>query len=303
MSVLFFAVVPCVAAADDEVRFTSKNFLDKFDAFIAQNEKTADKPGVADGTEINLDVSFNGLDRGEEPGFVYFKRPEAKLLPVSQPSLDVDEFTPRLPEQRGGLNLGTVPGESWLLYSFTPRIANAHLLLGANGSTGEGGGQSTFGVALSSSIQPVAADLPGVAFNPGLANAFNRRAYDFGLKVGYSNFNVGASLKREYGGLADGYEGYDIGLSYNRPSWSTSLSVGEYRNNLINLYDSNSFLNDDFYALDFGASLRVVPGMRLTGGVRWLEYGRDYSGDFRLGTGLRLPPRSQLFYLGTRVNF
>lgn len=203
-------------------------------------------------------------------------------------------FTPRAGV--AGIQRGLAPGEAWLLSSFTPRSANAHLSLSYGSETAEDA-RNRLDIELSSSINVVPVDIPGVVNNASLLEAFARQEYNLGLKIGYQGFNLGASLKREYGEFSDGYEGFDVGLSYRAKSWSTSLSVGEYRRTYDNILGEVSDPDNSYTAFELGASYNLSRAFRLTGGFRHFEYGADFALE-QEGVA-----RSQIFYLGTRLNF
>lgn len=293
---------PALAEDSDSVRFDAKGFLKKFDNFVSQSEarqKLANRPGDID---VTLDFSFNGEGPEKEPGFLYLKTPSSSAATDNYRlnNESVTRFTPNAGALPRSGDVLITPGETSFVTSFTPRVADAHLQLHyetASDQTGEGRSRP-LDIALSSRLQVRPVDVIGSVSNPLMSAAFDRRAYDVGLNVGYWGFNLGASLRREVGGLTDGYEGYDVGLSYSGARWSTSLAVGEYRRDFTSIVSGTNLLDDEFYALEFGASYRIGPRLRLTGGLRWFEYGRNFGIDPSAA-----PPRSQLFYLGTKLNF
>lgn len=258
--------------------------------FLIFHDATPDQPG--------LNVGFAGDDRlidDDRLDFSWRARSSAT-------------FTPRT-----GLADNTSSGflsadEVGLLSSFTPRSANAHLSL-TYAPGDDDRAHKRLGIELSSSIRVQPVQLPG-GVSPSLAEALNRQEYNLGVNIGYMGFNLGASFRREYDRFSDGYEGFDIGLGYRGASWSTNLSVGEYRRRDDSLLGLASLpidpvgsdvgqigQSDAYYAFGFGASYNFSRAFSLSGGFRHFEYGRSYR------VNLAGAERSQIFYLGTHLNF
>ena len=256
---------------------------------------------------VDLRSSAKNAAQGREknPGFLYFRESEAAGQDAPELSLNLGTsrsatFTPRFGRVPLGANEGIEsflePGEAWLLSTFTPRYANAHVSL-TYGRTDEESARKALGIELSSSLRVRQVDMPGVAASPSLAEALGRQQYKIGLKIGYLGFNLGASLRSEMGEFSDGFKGYDVGLSYQGSSWSTSLSVGEYSRRYAHIFSDTEDLENKYYAFELGASYSFSRAFSLSGGFRHFEYG---SSNLLDADGAA---RSQIFYLGTRLNF
>lgn len=253
--------------------------------------------------EVKLDLSFNSQSTEAESGFLYFNDHTSAATSLSANSSEAlgleakakESFTPRFGESISGVNDLAVLGDDWLINSFTPRQADAHLSFGFNSSDKEDG--SKLGIALSSSVKVDEVELPGVVNNPSLNSALNRQTYRLGLNVGYSGFNIGASLRGDQSAYADTTSGYGVGLSYSWSSWSTRLNVGEYSRKYRNVFGSFGQDEANFYTVEFGASYNLNRSFRLSGGVRYLTFGEENIYTFKES------PESQVFYLGTKFSF
>lgn len=278
-------------------------------------EALPDNSVVPDGgatLEVRLD--FGAVDLPEAKGFLIFHDAQSDQSGLGSNVIDDDKldfgwrtrfagsFTPRAGLAESTSSGFLAPGEATLLDGFTPRSANAHLSLSfAPGEDDKA--HKRLGIELSSSISVQPIELPG-GVSRSFAEAMNRQEYNLGVNIGYFGFNLGASFKREYDNFSDGYEGFDVGLGYRGASWSTNLSVGEYRRRDDSLLGMaalpiNSGIDRDaeFYAFGFGASYNFSHAFRLSGGFRHFEYGRSYRID------LAGAERAQVFYLGTHLNF
>lgn len=263
--------------------------------------------------EVKLDLSFNGRSDVEEPGFLYFNQQTtvsfapvsvgvttvASLGASSSEVLGFDEpkenFTPRF----GGTvsEVAALAGlsDEWLTDSFTPRKADAHL--GFSFSPLGNEAASKVGVALTSNVKIDGVDAPGVINNPSLLSALERQTYRFGLEVGYSGFNIGASLRSDRSVYADTTSGYGVGFSYTGNSWSTSLNVGEYSRKYKNLFGNFGQDQLNFYSFELGASYNLSNSLKLSGGFRYLAFGEDANLMYLER------PQTQAFYLGTDFSF
>lgn len=205
-------------------------------------------------------------------------------------------FTPRLGgvlEEFGG---PFTTGEAWLLSSFTPRSANAHLKLNY-GPKVEFGIDKRLGIELSSRIQLLPTNIPGATTNPSLTEAFQSQRYDLGVNVGYLGFKLGANYKSTIDEFNEGYKGLDVGLSYIGSSWSTRLSVGEYRRSADQLWGLRDGDTDNYYTFSIGASYGLTRWLSLSGGFRYFDFGDGF------GLANELNSDSSTFYLGSRIKF
>lgn len=269
------------ALAEDSPRFSADDFLKEWNVFLDEEEKSA----KAD---------------QKDTGFLYFKTdmaPTGTLKLQDQTAAPVP-FTPRKTMLTGNLENVVLPGETWLLNTFTPRFAGAEFSFGFGKENGDENAGPKFDISLSSQVSSKQTNIFGAVNNDFVLEALNRQIYDFGLDVGYSGFTLGASLRGEEGAYFDGISGYDIGLSYNRPTWSTSLLVGGYRQgNNIMFGLNNGIYNDMFFAVELGAAYKLAPWFKFVGSFRYYQ-------DANL---LLLNPdggfTNRMFYLGTKLRF
>ena len=300
---LFAAALSGLAAtpafADDAPRFTDEGFLDEWNAFLEEEKNSAKQD------QVSVDLDFNLTEEEGEQDFVFFKTKDDEDEPkqgvqVTTSDPDVTAFTPRATSLSEGLGNIVLPGDSWLLNSFTPRYADAHLNLGLGTRSAEFGSETLplFDISVASSVGSQEVDTFGAYNNILLTEALRRQVYNFGVNVGYSGFNLGATIHGEEGAYFDGISGYDVGVSYNQPTWSTSVLLGQYRignNALLGLNDP--LLNTRFFAVEFGASYNISPWFKIVGTYRLYE-------DANLAV---FDPNSvatnQMFFLGTNVSF
>lgn len=121
-------------------------------------------------------------------------------------------------------------------------------------------------------------------------------AYNVGLTVGYSGFNLDASVRREWSPFETDLSGVDLGFSYQANTWSARLGWSAYRAGK----DLVGFENDarDFVSVELGANLKLSDNIGLTGGVRYYEYDTSWhlidatQGD-----------TSQMVFVGGRLKF
>lgn len=311
-SLLLGSLAPA-AAADDAEKGAEGGSADRAAVVIETSIdgfETTELAGVrfAPGpisTEMTTGAQNTIQSSGNSSGFLYFRESaaaedEGPDLTLNLSTAGNPTFTPRSGVALAGANEGIdgflMPGEDWLLSTFTPRYADAHVSL-TYGRNDLEGTRKALGIELSSSLRMRQLDMPGVAASPSLSAALSRQQYNVGLNVGYLGFNLGASLKSEMGEFSDGFRGYDVGLSYRGSSWSTSLSVGEYSRRYSHVFSDTEDLEDNYYAFELGASYSFSRAFSLTGGFRHFEYGQSNLLDAEAS------PRSQIFYLGTRLSF
>lgn len=297
-SLALAAAVAFPSLADEAPRFSNDGFLSEWRAFLEDEEKAAQKERSPGNINFNL-----GPSKDQASDFIVFKKPEKdeeenSSLRVSTSVFSSSSFTPSASLLSGELESTLLPGDSWLLNSFTPRYPTAHLRLGFIPGGDSGAGDSKFDITLNTQVVTSPTETFGPDSTGYLTESLPRQAYNVGMNVGYSGFRVGANLRGEEGAYFDGISGYDVGIAYHRPTWSTSLMFSEYRQAntyLLGLHDPLS--GDTFFALEFGAAYRLNPWLKFVGAVRYYE-------DPNM---LLLDPDaltiSHLFYLGTNVNF
>jgi len=300
-STALVGVIATPAFAQDSPRFTEdEKFLEEWNAFLEEEKNNAKQD------QVSVDLNFNLTDKAEEEeDFIYFK-PKSNAnentpgVKVNAPQTDVGSFTPRQTTLSTDLQNIVLPGDAWLLSTFTPRNAAAHLKVGI-GSRSTGFGEQTtslFDISVESVVSSIQPNTFGTVNTLQLGDALRRQIYNFGVNVGYSGFQVGASIQGEEGAFFDGISGYDVGVAYQRDSWSTKLLVGEYRfgnNYMLGLNDP--LLNDRFFAVEFGATYNLSPWFKVVGTYRLYE-------DANLMVfNLDSVNTSQMFFLGTNVSF
>ena len=259
---------------------------------------------ISDDKELDaqLDLSFNGNSAEAEPGYLYFNQTPTTVASFNASPSEIlsitpkpeETFTPHFGEAVAGVEALTVLGDDWLRNSFTPRQADAHLSFGYKPGDEEG---TKLGIGLSSSVQVEEVGMPGVVNNPSLNSAMNRQTYRLGLNIGYSGFNIGATIREDQSVYADTTSGYGVGLSYTGASWTTSLNVGEYSRKYKNLFTSFGDSKANFQTVEIGASYRLNRTFSFSGGMRYLSF--DAKNDYSLFDR----PEAQVFYLGTNFNF
>lgn len=292
------AVIASPARADDTPRFSADDFLKEWTVFLNEEEENSAK----DTGRVNLNAPETEK-KGKEAGFIYFNTEGLSVAATTPLSLQnqneaTAQFTPRKTSLSTNLENIVLPSESWLLNSFTPRYVGTALSFSTASDGSDGENDSKFDFSLSSQVTSRQTNIFGAVNNDYVLEALNRQVYDVGVTVGYSGFSLAASLRGEDGAYFKGIAGYDIGFSYNRPTWSTSLLVGEYRqgNNLL-LGLSNGLYDDRFFAVEFGAAYKMAPWFQFVGSFRYYE-------DANL---ILLDPTAisttRMFYLGTKLNF
>ena len=287
-------VAPAFAA--DAPRFSAEGFLEEWKTFLEDEIKAAQKDQVPG----NLDFNVKGAEQKSDSEFLFFKKPggtnNAKpVLTLSGGVSTPPAFTPSSAFLADEVQKTVAPGELWLLNSFTPRYAAARLSLGLEPGQAFIEGDAKFDLTLTTGIVRAAG---GDSTSARLYDALPRQAYNFGVNVGYAGFRLGANVRTEQGAYYDGFGGYDVGISYSQPSWSTSLMFSEYRqSNNYFLGVNDPLLGQAFFALEFGAAYHLNPWLKFVGSFRWYEDAQMLWLD---PNGLNA---TRLFYLGTNVNF
>jgi len=273
-------------------------------ALVEDTSGTVQPDNLPAVTGAVVDLSFNGGNATDAPGYLYFKHNDDDHVHAEMDwSADsVSTFSPRAVTSADANTLENRSfdsmGSAWLRDSFTPRQADAHLNY-SYVKTDELSGEekSRFDVALSSRLRVDTMDLPGLVNNPTLSSAANRRTYGLGVNVGYSGFNLGATMRGGSSAFANITSGYDVGLSYSGNSWSTSVLVGGYSREYKNVFSDVIGGTTNFYAMEFGASYKLNKAFSVSGSFRYLTF------DDTARLSLFDQSRSGVFYLGTSLNF
>ncbi|WND03695.1 TonB-dependent receptor [Temperatibacter marinus] len=136
----------------------------------------------------------------------------------------------------------------------------------------------------------------------GLSDLYKDREYSLGLSLGYSGFNVDASVLEQTSEIEQAYTGFGVGVSYSGSKLWARLG---YKDMKADGYTVPSYIYDavntqvaDKNSLELQAAYRLKSNWRLTGGVRYSIYGQPLY-------NLSAQPleASQSFFIGTRWSF
>ncbi len=284
---------------DNSLRFSADDFINEYNLYLGSNTAKEKDKSIT----VDLKVNFDDTDLGKD--FVYFKKegpndgPSTSLSLMPSGTIQTT-FGPRNTKLTGPLESLTMPsGEGLALSTFTPRYTGADVSFSIGQKSDGLNSKQGVSISLSSQITQRSANVFSGVNNIYADEALKTQIYDVGVNVGYSNFFLGASVRGEEGAFYDGISGYDVGLSYERPTWSTSILFGEYRqdSNLITTSLNSPYLDTRFFAMEFGAAYKLAPWFRFVGSFRMYE-----DPDLFLFDNDRVAI-SRMFYLGTRVNF
>ena len=121
------------------------------------------------------------------------------------------------------------------------------------------------------------------------------RDINLGLRVGYSGFNIDATLLTHDSAFAQDGTGFEAGLSYETGGFAARLSARQYREGLDLLGFENEFRK--FVSFELGARYKLNDDLGFTGGVRLFRADDHWMTDPALGEG------SQMIYLGGSLRF
>jgi len=224
-SAIVVSALPTPASAQSELRVSTSGSVENRSGIAPPDNL----PAV---TEAVMDLSFNGGNATDAPGYLYFKHDDDdhSHAEIDWSADNVSTFSPRASAVADASSLDNRSfdslGTTWLRDSFTPRQADAHLRYSYVKTDEISGEEETrLDVALSSSLRVDAMDMPGLVNNTTLYSAMNRQTYDVGLNVGYSGFNLGATVRGGSSTFANITSGHEGGLSQSSNSWSTSFFV------------------------------------------------------------------------------
>ena len=287
----FFALTPTVSSQEENTQkykqVLNKNLLKEKPILngIVENPSTNDGFFFFQNSNESQEVFELGNTQGQRPGWSI---------------RGGTSFTPRSGPLLKGFGEVSVSIDQLALGGFTPRNANAELVLSYSSGDRNGDGKSkSLDLALISHVSSQGGDKTTGVLGSNIGKGNNLSSYDVGFSVGYSGFNLGASVKQEAGAYLDSIKGYDLGFSYSGGAWSTELVVGDYSQKNSYLSGTYGYSQVNFYALEFGASYRLGSIFRLRGGVRYLDFYDRYGMD---PYGLSVANKQEL-YLGTNINF
>jgi len=128
-----------------------------------------------------------------------------------------------------------------------------------------------------------------------LEQQFAERVYNVGVSVGYSGFNLDATVIREQSLLNGDTEGFGVGFSYTGNRWAARFSLSEYTEG-SDLYGINNEVRN-FVSLELGATYNLSERWGILGGIRYSDM---RNAEFLADNPFR---RSQSVFLGGRFRF
>ncbi len=297
--------MPAYAQEEDEpLRFSSEDFLDEYNLFLGETSEEGEASDVD--LKLNLDSDdLEVVENEDDKDFIYFKTDNnvdesSASLSLAPVGTTQSAFLPRKTTLTGNLEKVVLPsGAALSLTSFTPRYTSADINFTLGSKKDDQEETTGFQISLASQFSSRNTNVFGSVNNDFITEALSSQVYDLGLNVGYSDFSVGASVRGEDSAFYKGITGYDVGLSYQRPTWSTSILFGEYQQNENYITSSlnSPYLDTRFFAVELGAAYHLAPWVRFVGSFRMYE-----EPDLFIIDGDKIGI-SQMFYLGTRLNF
>lgn len=137
----------------------------------------------------------------------------------------------------------------------------------------------------------------------GANDAAMDRQYAVGLSVGYSGFNLDASVLEQSSLINSDYSGYGVGFSYSTKKLWARLGFQDLTLKSDSVVDGQFITRQtdavtDLNSLELQAAFSLSRSWQLTGGVRYSRYGKPI-----FGLDAATQETSQSFYLGTRWSF
>ena len=173
--------------------------------------------------------------------------------------------------------------------------AGARLGLSLGNEISEDGSISPgFEIALQSAYRLIGDSMQQLSM-AGVKDQTADREYNLGLLVGYSGFNLDASMSREWNPFESESIGLGLGVSYQSTDWSARLAWNDYTAGK----DLTGLENEDrsFISVELGANLRLTDRVGLSGGVRYYNYENRYL------VRSAHSEESQLIFLGGHIRF
>lgn len=281
---LLIAAGSTASLAEEKTRFESSGFLQSLDLFIAeQMAKLRGKEQGEKGESIgDLELSLRDKSESSDNDFFYLR--------------DVS------PNAAGGMSLNDRPNFSSLLApdgtvrgSYGQDLFDGSSRLGVMSFGGDKNDANDrgFEIALQSAYRM---SMQGIPATTGFGNSdLAERRFNVGLSLGYSGFNLDASVMRQTSVFEPEMTGFDVGFSYQASSWSARLSLSEYQEG-ADLYGIENEARN-IISVELGASYRLSERIGLLGGVRYYDYGD------RLLLNPEEGEKSQMIFLGGRLKF
>ncbi len=268
---------------DDSKKSENSSVLATLDKMIAEI-KTSPKTNKASTNEPiieSLELSLRNPEENQDDGFLYLrdKSPIATL-------------TSKNSSERPGFSSLLSPNSS--LRGSTPNIFDGSSRIGLSFGNNDDLDHKGLELAIESAYS-----LSGL--NPNISghindanNPFTDRSYNVGLSVGYSGFNLNASVIREQSLWNGGTEGFGFGFSYTGTRWAAQLSLSEYKEG-IDLQGINNEVRN-FVSVELGASYQLSNSLGILGGIRYFDQRNSYLNKSDFGS-------ARAFFLGGRLKF
>ncbi len=280
---LLIMAAPTGLSAEDKTRFESSGFLQSLDLFIAeQMAKFRSKPQDSEKEDIKeLELSLRDSSEKKDSGFLYLRDTsiDSKLSSSSVALANKPDFSSLLAPN------GMLRGKHGQDILGAQSLIGVTLGANKNDPTNKG-----IEIAVQSGYRLSMPEMFGDT-NMDLA----ARHYNVGLSVGYSGFNVDASLVRQTDPFDTDLYGYDVGFSYQATSWSARFGLSEYKEG-TDLYGLENEARN-IISVELGANYRLTDRMGLSGGVRYYDYGS------RLMLNPEQGENSQMVFLGGSLRF
>lgn len=281
---LLVAASSPASLAEEKTRFESSGFLQSLDLFIAeQMAKLHGKEQNEKGESIgDLELSLRNKTESPENEFFYLR----DVSPGPNKGMALDNrpnFSSLLAPD------GTVRGSYGQdLFEGASRVG----LMSFGGDKNDASDRG-FEIAVQSAYR---LSMQGIPATTGFGNSgLAERRYNVGLSLGYSGFNLDASVIRQTSVFEPELTGFDVGFSYEASSWSARLSLSEYQEG-ADLYGIENEARN-IISVELGASYRLSERIGLLGGVRYYDYGS------RLLLNPEEGEKSQMIFLGGRLKF
>lgn len=268
---------------ESEKAKSTNTVLETLDKMIAEI-KAAPKPASDASNEPvieSLELSLRNSGENQDDGFLYLRDKSPIATITSKHSSNRPGFSSLLAPN------SSIRGTGSSLFDGSSRIG---LAFGKNKNIDNKGLE----VAIESaySLSNTTPQLNGDTYS--INNPFADRTYNVGLSVGYSGFNLNASVIREESFWNGGTEGFGVGFSYTSSRWAAQLSLSEYKEGL-DLHGINNEVRN-FVSVELGASYQLSNRFGILGGVRYYDQRDGYLSQSDFGS-------AQAFFLGGRLKF
>lgn len=273
------------SAAEDKARFEATGFMQSLDLFIAEQVakiRSADEKEKS-GEIKDLELSLRDTSGAKDNGFFYLRdrsAPQPGMGVMGNPG-DRPDFSSLLAPDglvRGAYGQDLFDASSRTGFSL-PLSSNPHA--------------AGLEISLESNYRLSMQGIPSLS--PLATSDMAERNYNFGVTVGYSGFNLDASMMRQESLFERDISGYGVGFSYQATSWAARLSLNEYKEG-ADLYGIENEARN-IISVELGASYRLSSNLGLQGGVRYYDYGS------RMMLHPEAGEKSQMVFLGGKLSF